>query len=98
LFVQFTVVQQFTKTRLTPSTAREIFRSATREGRAAIVGQILDDSLIEFRLGNLPAHDFCEVEVSCAFVANSPGPNELFFKSRWTPARKQAARTASLQI
>jgi hypothetical protein len=60
--------------------AETIFKEATREGRAAILGKNLGNGLVEFRLGNLPANDFCEVEVCCGFVASSSGPNEIFFK------------------
>jgi hypothetical protein len=57
-----------------------IFREAAREGRTAILGQHIGQGLVEFRLGNLPPNDFCEVEVCCAFVSSSAGPNELSFK------------------
>jgi hypothetical protein len=59
--------------------AEEISKEATRERRAATLGPNLGNGLTEFKLGNLPAEDVCEVEICCGFVASLSGPNELFF-------------------
>jgi hypothetical protein len=60
--------------------AKEIFREAKADGRAAILSSSLDNGLIEFELGNLPAESFCEVEVDCGLVASSSGDDKLTFK------------------
>jgi hypothetical protein len=60
--------------------AEEIFDEAKSAGPAAVLGSGLGDGLVEFKLGNVPGGELCEVGVKCGVTATSSGPSSIFFK------------------
>jgi Ca-activated chloride channel family protein len=60
--------------------AEETFGEAVDEGRAALLAQNLGNGLVEFRLGNIPPGERCEVEMKCALTATALSGSNMFFK------------------
>jgi hypothetical protein len=54
-----------------------VFRSKCEPGQWGFSGE---NGLVEFKIGNLPPKDFCELEVQCGFVSSAASPDTLFFK------------------